>query len=80
MAQPDLSAIGEAVYRAGDGIRQVLRAARRMIDLSGLRVTLELTELADGLRMRRGMPGHLDMQHFTVGVADHEEGMEGPEP
>ena len=55
VAQPDLSAVGEAVHHAGDGVRQVLRAARGMVDLSGLRVALELTELADGFRMRRSV-------------------------
>ena len=26
------------------------------------------------------MPGYLDMEHFTAGVTDHEEGIEGLEP
>jgi hypothetical protein len=26
------------------------------------------------------MPGYLDMEHFTAGVTDYEEGIEGLEP
>src|SRR6266481_7539184 len=57
-------------------------AAIAIVDEEAWRRSFPATALHDLLRdpLRRGMPGHLDMQHFTPGVADHEEGIEGLEP
>jgi len=45
-------------------------------------LTIPAAAFYDLLRypLRRGMLSHLDMQHFTAGVADYEEGMEGLKP
>ena len=48
-------------------------------DEEARRWSVPAAALHDPLRhpLRRGMPGYLNMEHFTAGVTDHEEGIEG---
>jgi hypothetical protein len=54
-------------------------AAVAIVDREAWWLTVPATAFHDLLRnpLCRGMLGDLDMRHFTAGVADHEEGMEG---